>query len=219
LIAAVDTHELLFDAERHTYTLDGASVAGVTSITELADAPELLEAMTSLGVAEFERRKRLGGEFGTAIHAAAAIIARGGVLLPLSLGERFAASLELVGNWIADNVREALYVEEIMASLRFRVAGKPDLVAMLRGHRRPTIVDYKSGARIYHGARLQQAAYRLIVDEWAGLLCDRLIIHMPAPIDGEAPTLRSIPLRGHALDTAGFLGALQLARSRQELKI
>ena len=210
---------LTFDPEAHAYTLDGVPVSAVTSITDLADAPELLEVMKAIGPAEFERRRQAAAEFGTAIHAAAAAILRGISLLPLNLGPRFASSVELVGNWIADNVAEALYVEEIMASPRFKVAGRPDLVARLKGHRKVTIVDWKSGRGIYYGARFQQAAYRIIVAEWVGLTCDRLILHMPASMAGERATLTPIPLPAHALETAGFLGTLQVARSRQEIRI
>ena len=215
---ARDTHTLTFDAERHAYTLDGASVPSVTKITELADAPALLEVIKAIGPAEFERRRQRGAEFGSAIHAAAAAIARDVPLMPLQISERFTASVEMLGNWIADEVVEVLYCEEIMASPRLRVAGKPDLVAILRKRRRPVIVDYKSGAHIWAGARFQLAAYRRIVDHWLGLeSCSRLIIHMPAPEEGEAPTLKPIPLRGHGLDEAGFNGCLQVSRSLQEI--
>ncbi len=217
MIPCRDAHTLTFDAERHAYTLDGASVPSVTSVTSIADAPALLELIKAIGPAEFERRRRLGADFGTAIHAAAAAIARGIPLLPLQLGERFSASVEMLGNWFADEVVEVICCEEIMASPRLRVAGKPDLVAVLRGRRRPAIVDYKSGAHIWPGARFQMAAYRRIVAEWTGLVCSRLIIHMPAPDQGEAPTLDPVPLRGHSMDEAGFLGCLQVSRSLQEI--
>lgn|GEM_PF-2323991 len=211
-----ESHTLAFDPARHAYMLDGRPATAVTKVAELADAPDLLAAMKAIGPAEMERRKVLAGEFGTAIHAAGAAMARGVPLLPLQLGERFAASVELLGNWMADNVDEVLYVEEPMASPRLRVAGKPDLICTLVARKRPVIVDYKSGAGVYLGAVLQQAAYRLIAKEWLGLVCERLIIHMPAPAEGGAPALHEIPLRRHSVDEAAFYAAHALWRRSQE---
>jgi len=122
----------------------------------------------------------------------------------------------MLGNWRADNVTEAMFVEEPMASPRLRFAGKLDLVAQLRGRKRPVIVDYKSGNGVYLGSVLQQSGYRILAREWAGLTCDRLIVHMPPPADGEAPRLTEIPLTRHAADEAAFHALVVLWRRSQE---
>jgi hypothetical protein len=207
---ACEQHQQVFDPATHTYALDGASVPPVTSVKRVLDAPQLDEWRARVGYAEAERISAAARTFGTALHAAAAIFACGRKLMPLNLGERWQPTLELLRAWLERNLVEVLFVEEVMASPSLRVAGKPDLVCRLQGHKLATIIDYKTGAAIYPGDRLQQAAYRTIVREWQGLLCDRLIIHLPAPAYGEAPQLKTIPLRAHSLDEQAFRACLAL---------
>jgi hypothetical protein len=216
---ASQSHELAFDPERHAYTLDGASVPAVTTVTRVLDKPGLDQWRARVGLVESERIAREAANFGTALHAAAAIWARGGRLMPLDLGDRWQPTLDLLLSWLDRNVVEVLMVEETMASPSLRVAGKTDLVCRLIGHKLPTIIDYKTGRGVYEGDRLQQAAYRTIVREWAGITCDRLIIHLPAPEYGEAPQLRTIPLRAHGLDEQAFRACLALWHWHQGVKI
>jgi hypothetical protein len=135
------------------------------------------------------------------------------------LSERWQPTVDLVTRWLDRNLVEVLYVEETMASPAMKVAGKPDLVARLRGHKLPTIIDYKTGKGVYEGDRLQQAAYRAIVREWEGLTCDRLILHLPAPEYGAEPQLRTIPLRAHSTDELAFRACLSLWHWSQGVKI
>jgi len=207
---ARERHELVFDPAMHAYTLDGVAVPAVTTVTNILDKPQLDDWRAKVGWAEAERIAREAAAFGTAVHAAAAGYLRGHTLLALDFGERWQPTLELLFNWLDRNVIEPLYIEETMASPTLKVAGKPDLVARIVGHRLPTIVDYKTGKGVHPGSRLQQAAYRTIVREWAGVTCDRLIIHLPAPEYGAAPQLHPIPMRAHSLDEQAFRACLQL---------
>ena len=216
MIAAGESHALEFDPARHAYLLDGRPVPGVTTITGMLDAPGLDAWRARVGWAEAQRIATTAAEMGTAIHAAAAAIVRGIPLLPLDIGERFAPAVEMLGNWLADNVEEALFVEETMGSPRLRFAGRLDLAATLRGRKRPLIVDYKSGNGVYLGSVLQQSGYRILAREWVGMTCDRLIIHMPPPRDGEAQRLTEIPLRRHTADESAFHALVVLWRRSQE---
>lgn len=216
---ACERHELVFDPAVHAYRLDGASVPAVTSVTRVLDAPELDDWRAKTGFYEAERIAREAAAFGTAVHAAAAAIARGAKLLPLALSDRWQPTVDLVAAWLDRNLAEVLFVEEAMASPAMKVAGKPDLVARIHGHKLPTIIDYKTGKGVYRGAVLQQAAYRAIVREWAGLTCDRLILHLPAPEYGQAPQLRTIPLRAHSLDEQAFRACLALWHWNQGVRI
>lgn len=207
---ARERHELVFDPAVHSYRLDGESVPAVTTVTKVLDAPQLDEWRARTGYYEAERIVREAASFGTAVHAAVAAKVRGNKLLPLDLGERYEASIALLVEWLDRNVREVHCVEETMASPAMKVAGKPDLIASLHGHKLPTIIDYKTGKGVYDGARLQQAAYRAIVREWAGITCDRLILHLPAPEYGELPQLHTIPLRAHTKDELAFRACLSL---------
>lgn len=211
-----ESHDLSFNAERHRYTLDGRDVPAVTTICNLADAHDLLKIQASLGPAEMERRRIAGASHGAAVHAAAAAIARGIPLLPVQQSERYAASVEVLGNWFADNVSEVLACELIMASPRLWVAGTPDLIAVLKNGSRPTIIDYKTGAGVYLGNVIQQAAYRMIAKEWLGLVCNRMILHLPAPEEGKTPTVTAIPLKRHSADEAAFHAVNVLWRRSQE---
>jgi hypothetical protein len=216
---ACEAHELTFDPALHAYKLDGASVPAVTTVTHVLDKPGLDDWRARVGYHEAERIAKQAAHFGTALHAAAAIWVRGHKLMPLDLGDRWQPTLDLLRVWLDRNLVEVLHVEETMASPSMKVAGKPDLVCRLRGHKLPTIVDYKTGKGVYEGDRLQQAAYRAIVREWVGLTCDRLILHMPAPEYGQAPTLHPIPLRAHSTDELAFRACLSLWHWSQGVKI
>lgn len=207
---ACERHQLAFDPALHSYTLDGAPVPPVTTVTRVLDKPGLDDWRARVGFAEAERIAKQAANFGTALHAAAAIWTRGYKLMPLDLGDRWQPTLDALKAWLDRNLVEVLHVEEIMASPSMKVAGKPDLVCRLVGHKTPTIIDYKTGKGIYAGDRLQQAAYRAIAREWLGLTCDRLIIHLPAPEFGDPPALKTIPLRAHSLDEQAFRACLAL---------
>jgi hypothetical protein len=223
-------HSLVFEPERHVYTLDGVSAMPVTTAVRVIDKPALNEwkmreaacavldgraRTVEQAVAAVEAVAREAAAFGTALHAAAAAIARGHRLLALEINERWQPSVELLGNWFADNVLEVLAVEEIMGHPSLAgvaVAGKPDLLALLRGHRRPTVIDYKSGRGVYLGEHWQLGGYRILARYWLGLTCDRLILHLPAPRPGEQHTLTPVPLRNHPADELSFLNCVTLAR-------
>lgn len=213
---ARESHTLAYDPERHSYALDGRVVPAVTRITAMLDAPGLDAWRARVGLAQAERIAREAADMGTAIHAAAAALARGLSVLPLQIGERFIPAVDLLSHWLSEHVDEVLFVEEPMASPRLRFAGRPDLVARLRGRKRPVIIDYKTGNGVYLGSVLQQSGYRILVREWAGITCDRLIIHMPPPAEGASPTLHEIPLRRHAADESAFHALVVLWRRSQE---
>jgi predicted RecB family nuclease len=73
---------------------------------------------------------------------------------------------------------EPLWIEQVVWSDRHRYAGTVDLVARVEG--RLTVVDYKSGKRVYQEAHLQLAAYAAALAEMGHEDCPHgCIVRLP----------------------------------------
>lgn len=214
---ASESHDLSFDPQAHAYRLDGRPVPGVTTITGVLDAPALDDWRARIGELEAERRRDAAADFGTRLHAAAAAIARGQRLLELDVPGRWQAAVDLVAKWYADNVETVLAVEQGVASARWQYAGTIDAVVILRGRKRPDIIDYKSGAGVYLSSVLQLAGYQIAEREWNGYACGRLVLHLPAPLDEEEPPrLKVHRLTRDSSDQAAFYCARGLYTRTKE---
>lgn len=103
---------------------------------------------------------RESGRVGTAVHAYAEKRLRG----KLESGawekipdKKVKSRCHMVDNWIDDYEIQPLFIEGTVYHNVFSYAGRFDLIALVDGV--PTIIDFKTGKRIYPETALQLAAY------------------------------------------------------------
>ena len=103
---------------------------------------------------------RESGRVGTAVHAYAEKRLRG----KLERGaweeipdKKVKSRCHMVDNWIDDYEIQPLFIEGTVYHNVFSYAGRFDLIALVDGV--PTIIDFKTGKRIYPETALQLAAY------------------------------------------------------------
>lgn len=108
-----------------------------------------------------------------------------------------------------------LFVEQVIWSTTYGYAGTLDLVAEVNG--KVTVLDWKTGKRVYPEAFLQNAAYRHAIREMGH--CDPvagMIVRLPkVETDPEFEVVEAPPEKG-CMDT--FLNAMRLWAWQQEIE-
>lgn len=137
-----------FDAATHRYTIDGRPVPSVTTV--LADILPVWQA------SEWHLQR------GTAVHACAALIARGQAFEydPVIDGQVAACR-----KWFRDFQAAGMIAEMQLYSRRYQYAGTLDLVGPIAGL--ITVLDWK--ATLTATVRYQLAAYALAYEEMTGI--------------------------------------------------
>lgn len=114
-----------FDAVTHTYHVDGVRVPSVTQI--------LRAVFRQFEASEWHLQR------GTAVHAAAAFIARG---IEFDYDPVIAGQVAACRKWFTDTGAVPMYIEEAVCHPVYRYAGTCDLVCKIGG--KLVIVDWKA---------------------------------------------------------------------------
>ena len=201
----------------HRYTVGGVPFDGVTSVIGKTLRKEGLERwIGKLGNEEAERRRNEAASHGTLVHALAALVVEGVPSVPMGDEGPTYGQVAAFATWFETYVEEVHAVELPVAHEQYRYAGTLDLLVRMKGDKRPTVVDIKSGKAVYAEMRYQTASYREAA--LAGGLdsygysrrdCRRGVLHVPRDADGPA---RFYEHTRHASDFQGFLSCLFLYR-------
>lgn len=201
----------------HQYTVDGIAYAGVTTVIgSVIRKPALEKWIGELGNAEAERQRSQAADHGTLVHALAALVVEGVPSIPMDADEALSvAQVEAFTSWYEKHVECVHAVELQVASDRYQYAGTLDYLVRMKGDRRPTLIDVKSGKAVYAEFRYQTAAYRhalLWSEVWEEYGyerhdCRRGVLHIPRDAEGPA---RFYEHRRHEADLQGFLSCLYL---------
>lgn len=157
------------------------------------------------------RKEATAAERGTDVHTHIAhhlrlmINATNGAALPV-IDERQQAQVDRARKWVTDNRFIPLWVEQPVFHGRLLYAGTPDVVGSIDGSR--MIVDWKTGAALWHSYRLQQIAYMDAYHEMTGEQPQQgLVVRLDA--DPEAPDeIDVVPYDMDLLDV--FIGCLRV---------
>lgn len=117
-------HTYSFDESTHTYTIDGRNVPSVTTM--------IREVLGGITASQWHMDR------GTAVHAAAAMIALG---KNFTVDPQYAGRVDAVRRWYAENRPEWLMIEQTVYSVRYQYAGRLDLVCKINGTL--YLVDFK----------------------------------------------------------------------------
>lgn len=182
-----------FDADTHTYKLDGMIVPSVTQVL----AP--LNDFTRVDPDVLKRAQ----DFGTAVHLATELFDRDD-LDEDSLDEALRPYLSAWKKFHADTQFEISEIEHRVASRSYRYAGTIDRVGFIGNLL--SIVDIKTGTAFPASVGPQTAAYESAFKECANIPRNKRIRRLCVQLKGDG-TYKSKPL-DNALDLPAFMACL-----------
>jgi len=154
------------------YEINGKLYVSVTTALTIIRKPHLEIWRGNLGNEEADRVRDEAAEFGSYIHDWCHDVVRGCTPFPDPLVDAFA-------QWFKATVKEVVLAEKPVWSDRYRYAGRPDLVAILKGDRSiPTVIDIKTTTDIWPEMGLQLAAYQQAMEEQGIKTKRRIIVHL-----------------------------------------
>lgn len=149
MIAEIATAGLSFDAESHTYRLDGQALPSVTQV--LSDN-RLRADYRNVRPDVLERARQIGH----AAHAAAHYHDEG-TLVESTVAPEVMPFLQAWRAFVDVRRVRMVQLEQLFADTTYRFAGTIDRIAMIDGVDRPVILDIKTGDS--SGTNYQTAAY------------------------------------------------------------
>src|SRR5271163_3329415 len=81
-------------------------------------------------------------------------------------------------DWFDSMVKEVIHTETRCNSKKYRLSGAFDMIAILKGDSKPSLIDIKTPALGSLSWQLQTAAYRMLAREEMGIECSRRICLM-----------------------------------------
>lgn len=199
---------------RH-YRIDGERYPSVTTIISQAlPNPGIQAWKLRVGEEEAARVSREATDWGTGIHALVEAINRGKAA---DLSDEEAALVAPYARWRNEHVEMILGAEKMLVSRRHGYAGTTDAIAIMRGDRYPSILDFKSSktALGQDEWRLQLAAYVIAAEEHLGLICRRRIIVRLSRVEPDTLHVHELPEDALQEDIDCFLALLRVWKWQQ----
>lgn len=210
------------------YEIDGERYPRVTAICAIVANEHLAYWRGRVGNDEANRVSREATQLGTRAHKAIELFVKQQACrcsAPCSnqlchgwlasLGDDIRPLVMAYVEWHQEHVRTVVACERLTVSRLHKFAGTVDIVAVLDGDDRPTVIDVKTSNSVSNTWGLQTAAYQLALDE-EGVECGRrVIVQLPSKEPGVC--------HQHDLDDAdkdqrAFVNALKLWRWKEGLK-
>lgn len=201
--------------DKRKYIIDGQEFARVTNICNIIRKPELERWKIEKGMEESTRITRETGEYGDLVHD----ITMYNDLNKMDKVEEMIRKYEFLippwvawFDWVGKYVSKMINVEMIVWSKKYRCAGKIDRVMIMKGDKKPSIGDIKTG-RLYDGVGMQLHAYKLLYNESHSPKIDRTVaIHLPR-VDPGTITVKDYSKNKY---TEQFKAAVQLYNSLKQ---
>lgn len=108
--------------------------------------------------------------------------------------------------WVDENVQEVICAERQVFLDVYKVRGTCDLIAMIKGDSKLTLIDIKNTAQIGPKVRLQLGAYMM------GLENEKIICERRIALQLFTDNFRAVEFEAHSTDKNLFLNALNLYR-------
>lgn len=143
------------------YSLDGKSYPSVTTVLPEPPCPP------NMTPTQWKLMLKKAADFGNIVHEGCAQIARGEKPDIDALegdAEKIGLMLGSYWTWFKENVEEVVHVEEPIVNPHAGYGGTIDLIAVLIGDDKRTIIDIKTSSKIYPITKLQLAAYSSLTD-------------------------------------------------------
>lgn len=197
------------------YTVDGVRYPSVTTIIgQTLPNPGIAAWKLRVGEEEAQRVSKEATDWGTGIHALVEAVNRG---KRADLNEEESLLVAPYTRWHDEHVGLILGAEKMLVSHAHGYAGTTDAIAIMKGDRYPSILDFKSSKTALGQAewRLQLAAYVIAAQEHLGLLCRRRIIVRLSRMEPEMLHVHELPEDALADDSEVFLSLLRVWKWQQ----
>jgi len=197
------------------YTIDGERLPSVTTIiSQTLPNPGITAWKLRVGEEEAQRVSKEATDWGTGIHALVEAVNRGKAA---DLFDEESALVAPYTRWHDEHVEMILGAEKMLVSRTHGYAGTTDAIAIMRGDRYPSILDFKTSktALGQDEWRLQLAAYVIAAEEHLGLICRRRIIVRLSRIEPETLHVHELPEDALNDDVECFLSLLRIWKWRQ----
>lgn len=194
---------------RH-YKIDGQIVPSVTTIiSQSLPNPGITAWKLRVGEDEALRVSKEATDWGTGIHALVEAVNRG---KGADLSAAESALVAPYTRWHGENIELILGAEKMLVSRTHGYAGTTDAIAIMRGDRYPSILDFKSSktALGQDEWRLQLAAYVVAAEEHLGFICRRRIIVRLSRVEPEKLYVHELPEDTLKDDIKAFLSLLEI---------
>ncbi len=165
------------------YEKAGKKYERVTNILRIIHDPGLEQLRRVKGFSYVDRIFQEAADRGKAFHSAMKIVANGQFkdMIQEAFKQNHPDIYQDILNceeWFNENVVKVLYSEDTFYDDKYRFAGTPDLIAILKGDKKPAIIDYKTGSKILPIHKLQLAGYTHLVEDSTNLkIGKRIILH------------------------------------------
>ena len=175
------------ETKETSYIIDGKTYTRITYLAELFDSDWKGKWIARVGLEEAERITREAAEFGTNVHDIChAIDAQSwaDVARICKKDEQLGAYAEIWERWMSGTVNEIIGIEELVWSDKLKVAGRIDRICVLKGDKKPSIVDIKTG-NLHDSIGIQLAGYKILYNAKHKRKVDRVLVaHMPRKAPG-----------------------------------
>lgn len=197
--------DIVFREKEHTYHLNGELVPSVTTITgmlpkgegllkwaaneavkcigehwkpETPYSPTFISDILELGKGAFRRKTGAAATRGTVAHNWYEQFIKTGMEPPMPEDAQIRNSIQMFKDWLAANDVKWVASEVIVASEKFKFAGKLDAIAVING--RMCLVDFKTGSGVYMEHFVQTSGYVIALEEMGfNEIQDRWILRFP----------------------------------------
>lgn len=193
-----------------SYKIDGERYPSVTTIiSQTMPNPGITAWKLRVGEEEANRISREATDWGTGIHALVEAVNRG---KRANLTPEQEALVSPYTRWHDEHVDLMLGAEKLLVSRQHGYAGTTDAIAIMRGDRYPSILDFKSSktALGQDEWRLQLAAYVIAAREHLGLICQRRIIVRLSRTEPDTLHVHELPIDALDDDIECFLSLLRV---------
>jgi hypothetical protein len=199
---------------RH-YKIDGERYPSVTTIIgQTLPNPGITAWKLRVGEDEARRVSEEATDWGTGIHALVEAVNRG---KGADLSGDEAALVAPYTRWHDEHVELILGAEKMLVSRTHGYAGTTDAIAIMRGDRYPSILDFKSSKTALGRDewKIQLAAYCIAAEEYLGLICRRRIIVRLSRVEPDTLHVHELPEDTLKDDIECFLSLLRVWKWQQ----
>lgn len=191
------------------YDINGKLYPSVTTVLSIIRKPFLERWRGELGNEEADRLRDEAGDLGSMVHDYCQAIDEGKPFLK-TINEEIAMIVDSYRQWSKVMVKRWIRIEEVVCCDHYQYAGRLDRVAVLKGERRPTVIDLKTSGAISKEMGLQLAAYQHCLEDQGLKPHRRIVVHLDKKNPGEP--VRVYEFDDYDRDLRLFLYSLELYR-------
>ena len=188
------------------YNINGNLYPSVTTALSIIRKPFLERWRGELGNEEADRVRDEAGDLGSEVHNCCQAIDEGHQYYCNS--EMVEKIVETYKQWTFAMVKTWVEVEKVVHCDHYQYAGRLDRVAVLKGDKKPTVIDLKTSPVASKDMGLQLAAYQHCLEDMGITPIRRIIIRLDKKNPGKKATVHEFS--DYQKDFRLFLYALEI---------